>query len=158
LKTTAVVLWETLYAPLGSKLLFNYQNLSLEEFQRIVGRAADQARLDAMKETIGDGAMLEFFDGTAPSEKGYIAQSMQDLLLGLLENPQAAMMLSQEPFRSLVVEIADLRGIRSPERFLPPPQIQPPPPENVTQLPTNAGQPNVGGPAAGEPAGAAGTP
>jgi hypothetical protein len=157
LKTTATVLWETLYAPLGHKLLFNYQNLSLEEFQRIVGRAADQARLDAMKQTIGDGAMLEFFDGTAPSEKGYIAQSMQDLLLGLLENPQAAMMLSQEPFRSLVVEIADLRGIRSPERFLPPPQIQPPPPENITPI-NNAGTPNVGGPAAGAPAAAGGTP
>jgi hypothetical protein len=159
LKTIATVLWETLFAPMGHKLLFNYQNLSLEEFQRIIGREATQERLDAMKQTIGDGAMLEFFDGTAPSEKGYIAQSMQDLLLGLLENPQSAMMLSQEPFRSLVVEIADLRGIRSPERFLPPVQIQPPPtlPPNVTEMP-NAGTPNVGGPTATAPAAAGGTP
>ncbi len=141
LKTIATILWETMFSPLGQKLLFNYQNLELEEFQRIVqDPTADQTRLDAMKQSIGDGLMLEFFDGTAPSEKGYIAQSMQDLLLGLLENPEAAAMASQEPFRSLIVEIADLRGIRSPERFLPPPQPAAP----ITALP-NATQPQLPG-------------
>ncbi len=164
LKTIAIVIWETLFAPLGHKLLSNYQNLSLEEFQRIVGRTADQPRLDEMKQAINDGVGIEFFDGTAPSEKGYIAQSMQDLLLGLLENPQSAQLLTVEPFRSLVVEIADLRGIRSPERFLPPPQEALPP--NVTQLtqpnaPTQPKQPtgpNVEGPAGGQPTAASGTP
>jgi len=102
---------------------------------------------------------LEFFDGTAPSEKGYIAQSMQELLLGLLENPQAAMMVTQEPFRSLIVEIADLRGIRSPERFLPPPV-----PTNVMAMPNAPTKPQlppgpaVGGGPAAAPAPAVGPP
>jgi hypothetical protein len=91
-----------------------------------------------MKTAIGEGMELEFFDGTAPSEKGYIAQSMQELLLGLLENPQSAMMVTQEPFRSLIIEIADLRGIRSPERFLPPPT-----PTNVMMMPNAPTKPQL---------------
>jgi hypothetical protein len=134
LKTLAMVLWETMYVPLGSKMLSNLaNNLSLEQFRRYVGKSADEARLATFKNEM-DGYSFEFFDGTAPSEKGYIAQSMQDLLLGLMTNPLAAQMLTQEPFRSLVVEIADLRGIRSPERLLPP--LLPP---NVQQLNSGTG-------------------
>lgn len=145
LKTIATVLWETFYSQMGQKLLTNYRYLEIDEFKRIIGPNATQERLDAMKAAIGEGLELEFFDGTAPSEKGYIAQSMQELLLGLLENPQAAAMVTQEPFRSLIVEIADLRGIRSPERFLPPPV-----PTNVTLLPHAQNQPQLpGGPVAG---------
>jgi hypothetical protein len=170
LKTIATVLWEMLYSPLGHKLLFNYLNLELEEFQRIVGKEADQNRLDRMKDAINDGMGLEFFDGTAPSEKGYLAQSMRELLLGLLENPQSALLVTQEPFRSLVVEIADLMGIRSPERFLPPAQPSPQAmtiaqPPNIKALPNattpntaNVGQPIVGGAAAGNPGAIGGTP
>ncbi|HET6886989.1 MAG TPA: hypothetical protein VFH87_03595, partial [Candidatus Udaeobacter sp.] len=55
LKTIATVLWEMLYSPLGQKLLLNYKNLELDEFKRIVGDDADQARLDAMKNAIGQG-------------------------------------------------------------------------------------------------------
>jgi len=149
LKTCATVLWDTLFSPLGQKLLFNYQNLELEEFKRIVGDEATQDRLDAMKKAIGDGMPLEFFDGTAPSEKGYIAQSLQELFLGMLENPQSAAMMSQEPFRSLIVEIADLRGIRSPERFLPP---TPAPPMELRALPNAPEAQPVGPPAGGPPA------
>lgn len=146
LKTIATVLWETLFVPLGEKMLSNLvDNLALESFQRAVGKDADQTRLDAFKQEGVPGFVFEFFDGTAPSEKGYIAQSMQDLLLGLLSNPQTAMMLGQEPFRSLIVEIADLRGIRSPERFLPP--VQPIIPTNVTPITgaTGGGTPQAGG-------------
>lgn len=167
LKTCANVLWETLFVPMGQKLLSNLQaNLSLEEFQRILGPKADQARLDAFK---AERLEFEFFDGTAPSEKGYIAQQMQDLLLGLLANPQTAMMLGQEPFRSLVKEICDLRSIRSPERFLPPKQMQPSPtnilpygqpgPTAAGTQPTTTGQPPATGTGAtGQPAVASGLP
>lgn len=154
LKMNASVVWETLFVPLGTKLMNNHiQFLDFEEFCKIVGIKPDaqvqpgqltpQQRFDAFRSSGDAEYELEFFDGTSPSEKAYVAQSMQDFLLGLMSNPQTAMMLSQEPFRSLVVEIADLRGIRSPERFLPPPIIQPPPP-----LPTNV-QPNPNPVAAG---------
>ena len=177
LKTIATIVWEMLYNPLGHKLMSNYLNLELDEFQRIVGKEADQARLDSMKEAINDGLGLEFFDGTAPSEKGYIAQQMQELLLGLLENPESAQLLAQEPFRSLVIEIADLRGIRSPERFTPPKMIVPPipvqpggaapggPPQlrALPNAPTttgaeSSGQPSGAGAAAGNPGAIGGTP
>lgn len=147
LKTIATVLWETLFVPLGQKMLINLANhLSFEMFQRYVGKDADQNRFAAFKDELYSYD-FEFFDGTAPSEKGYIAQSMQDLLLGLMTNPMAAQMLSQEPFRSLVVEIADLRGIRSPERFLPPPMARVPIQPIDPNAPAN--QPPVGGTAGG---------
>lgn len=150
LKMQASVVWETLYAPLGVKLMNNHQqNLAFEEFCKCVGIKKEdptsQARFTAFQGSGDAEYELEFFDGTSPSEKAYVAQSMQDLLLGLMENPQTAMMLSQEPFRSLVVEIADLRGIRSPERFLPPPQITPPPAlnEQSNQSTPPGGSPTV---------------
>lgn len=150
LKVMASVLWETLYVPIGTKMMNNHvAYLEFSEFCKALKlKQTDpeaQPRFDAIKSEGDAEYSLEFFDGTSPSEKGYIAQSMQELLLGLMENPQTAMMLSQEPFRSLVVEIADLRGIRSPERFLPPVQMTPPPP-TVAPIDPNA-QPNpIGGP------------
>lgn len=159
LKTIATLLWEMLYNPLGQKLLFNYQNLELDEFRRIVSDPlADQTRLDAMKAAIGDGMMLEFFDGTAPSEKGYMATQIKELLEILMSSPESAMMVSQEPYRSMIVEIFDLQGIRSPERFLPPPRPTAP----ITALPNAQpqlpGGPSVGGATAPTAAGLSGPP
>lgn len=138
LKTIALVVWETMFVPLGEKLVANHQkNLVIEEFARVLDldvNASETAQ--AFTEFQQERTDFQPFDGTAPSEKGYIAQAMQELLLGLMSNPQTAMLLQVEPFRSMVKEIADLRGIRSPERFLPPPQQQP---TNITQLPN--GQP-----------------
>ncbi len=127
LKTVAQVLWETLFIPLGEKMLENLQAyLTVEEFGRHVGLDEDDPELQERYEEFCEAEPnFEFFDGTAPSEKGYIAQSMQELLLGLLSNPQAAMLLNQEPFRSMIVEVCDLRGIRNPNRFLP--AVQPTP-------------------------------
>lgn len=133
LKVIAMVLWETFFVPLGTKALKNHQDLiTLEEFQARVGDDADQARYERFKAGGKTRYNFAFFDGTAPSEKGFIAQSMQELLLGLLASPESAALLSTEPFRTLVVEIAELRGIRQPSRLLPPIQqpnvIQPSPP------------------------------
>lgn len=152
LKTVATVLWEKMFVPLGYKMLSNHGNyITFEVFKRRVDRQATQERFDQFQQE-AQYIQFEFFDGTGPSEKGYVAQSMQDLLLGLLTNPMSAQLLTQEPFRSLVVEIADLRGIRSPERFLPPKTAvvptQPTPPPPPTQLPNGQSQPaNIGGPA-----------
>jgi hypothetical protein len=154
LKTIAQVLWECMFIPLGEKLMCNHQRLlSRDEFARIVGIPKDSPTIDARYEAfVAAEPNFEFFDGTAPSEKGYIAQSMQELLLGLLANPQTALLLGQEPFRSFIVEIADLRGIRSPERFLPP--LQPPaPPTPPIVLPNANANPNQPPTAGGAPTG-----
>ncbi len=130
LKTIANVLWEKMFVPLGMKLTANLtSHLDIEMFKKYIGptnpgEPSIEDRFAAFQAQ-ADFYSFEFFDGTAPSEKGFIAQSMQDLLLGLMTNPLAGQMLTQEPFRSMVVEIADLRGIRSPERFLPPKQTAP---------------------------------
>jgi hypothetical protein len=152
LKTVATVLWEKMFVPLGYKLLSNHAAyLDMEWFRRKVGATAQgiEERFARFKDN-AQYMQFGFFDGTAPSEKGYIAQSMQDLLLGLMTNPMSAQMLTQEPFRSLVVEIADLRSIRSPERFLPPKQAIVPqePIKPITNGPTAGGaggQVNTGG-------------
>lgn len=135
MKTVATVVWEVLFTPMGEQMLSNLQNgLTLEHFQRIVGRDAQQDRFDAFNkrsEGILGSYDFKFFDGTLPSEKNFTAQTLQELFLGMMSNPQAAIMLQSEPFRSIFVEIAELRQIRNPDRFLPPKLI----PSNVTVIP-----------------------
>jgi hypothetical protein len=123
LKTVALVIWETLLEPCGQKMLCNLQaGLSIEEFRKIVGDDADDARFAAFnkrEQGILNAYDFNLFDGTSPTEKGYIAQSMQELLLGMWENPMAMQMLQYPPFRALLTEICNLRGVKHPERFLP---------------------------------------
>lgn len=143
LKTVISVLWESFYEPAGRQMLFNLQqSLTLETFQKIVGKKADQARFDSFcKRNIGpslDDYDFNVFDGTLPSEKGYIAQSMQEIFLSLMENPMGVQLLAtSQPLRLLLVELAELRGIKNPERFLPP--MQPP---NAINMPV-PGQPGA---------------
>lgn len=153
MKMVASVVWEVLFSSMGQQMLTNLQDgLTIEEFRKIVGDDADDKRFaDFNKRTEGVIGAYDFsiFDGTLPSEKGYQAQTMQELFLGMFSNPQAVMMLQTEPFRSLLVEIASLRSIRHPERFLPPVQQ----PTNVTNI-----QPNPGAGPTQPPQQAPGTP
>ena len=81
---------------------------------------------------------FEVFDGTLPSERMYTAQALEELLAGLLKNPQAAVMLGIDP-KKLLMESLTLRNVRNPERF---------------QLDLGAyGQPTVGAPTAVGPGG-----
>jgi hypothetical protein len=150
LKTIALVLWETLFDPLAQKMLINAQaGLSLEEFQKILGEDADEVRFaqfNKRAEGIVEAYDFKVFDGTSPTEKGFMAQSMQELLLGLFQNPMAMQMLQFPPFRALLTEIATLRGIKHPERFLPP--VQP-----LGVIPINGAPGNPGDGAALPPQG-----
>lgn len=144
LKTIIWVLWETFFEPIGKMMLFNaQQSLTSETFAKIVGEAVDPARFEQFhkRDVLSlDNYDFEMFDGTSPSEKGYIAQTMQDLFLGMFANPEAMMMLVQpgNPLRPMLVEIAELRGIKNAEQWLPPvqQQIQPPNVTNINQPPT----------------------
>ena len=153
-KTVATVLWEVFFEPLGQKVIMNAQgSMSLEEFQRRVGDDADEARFLAFNKRdkgIRNNYDFVVFDGTLPSEKGFIAQSMQELLLGLFENPAAGMLLQDPTFRKLLMEICELRSIPNPQRLLPP-LAQP---TNLTVLP---GPPGDTAPAA-QPGAAGGVP
>jgi len=133
------LIWETGLAPLGQMMLSNSrQSLSPEEFAKVIGSAAaDPARFAAFQgtpeEVIG-GDDYFVFDSTLASEKGFMAQSLQELLSTILTvNPAAAMAIAQriDPVK-MVDEIQYLRGGGNVSRFnyapgqglpMPPPQL-----------------------------------
>ena len=59
-----------------------------------------QQRYDAFKgtpqEVIGEGD-YSTFDSTLQSERSFIAQSLQELLVAVINNPQSAQMLDIDP-------------------------------------------------------------
>ena len=67
------------------------------------------------QEVIG-GADYFAFDSTLQSERSFIAQSLQELLVAVIQNPQAAQMLDLDP-RSMMNEIQFLRGAGNVSRF-----------------------------------------
>lgn len=144
LKTSAIVIWAMALDPLGRKLLTNLrQGIQQETFARVIGRPmpmptdqtdpnfqiklqsaqqsqmAFQQRWDAFKSTPEElvGADDFFvFDSTLPSEKGFIAQSLQELLSIVLTNPESAQALDLNA-KAILDEIYKLRGIPNFERF-----------------------------------------
>jgi hypothetical protein len=53
------------------------------------------------------------FDGTLPSEKAFLAQSLQEILMTLFQNPEVAIALgyTQEMMQELFNQIYLLRGV-----------------------------------------------
>lgn len=125
LKTHASILYEGGLAPTGRMMLTNSrQGMSLETFQRIIGRGLPPEELNkrftAFKGTIEDlvgGDDFFVFDGTLQSEKGFIAQSLQELLTAIISNPIAAQVLDLDP-RAVFKEIQYLRGVTNVDRFV----------------------------------------
>lgn len=149
------LIWEAGLGPLGQLMLSNSrQSLSFESFVRSVGKSKDVPptldaatgqpvagptgeQLDQMRyadfkgtpeEVIcGDDYMV--FDSTLASEKGFAAQSIQELLSVVLSsNPMAAQQLGMQLDPSkMVEEMQRLRGDSNPKRFKYAPGTQPPP-------------------------------
>jgi hypothetical protein len=87
----------------------------------------------------------DFFvmDVTLESEKGYIAQSLQELLQSLMANPEAAAAFNINP-KALLDEVMELRGVGGLSRFENKQQQNPHQnPHNI--VPENAGQPQPNG-------------
>lgn len=141
------LIWESGLGQLAEIMLSNSrQSISPEMYARIVGgaKAADPQRYQIYKgtpeEVIG-GDDFFTFDSTLSSEKGFAAQSLQDLFSTILQsNPQIAMMLAQQvdPM-AMINEIQYLRTGSTTSRFgypagqtppIPqvPPQVLPAPP------------------------------
>lgn len=144
LKTAAIVIWAMALDPLGRKLLTNLrQGIQQETFARVVGRpmplptdqnnpnfqallqAAQQSqanfqqRWETFKSTPEElvGADDFFvFDSTVSSEKGFIAQSLQELLGIVLANPETAVALDINA-KGIINEIYRLRGVPNFDRF-----------------------------------------
>jgi len=120
LKTIISLVFNSAIEPLGRKMLSNLRDgLDQETVVRIVG--VDPAMqgasfLKITKQDIQGDFDFEVFDGTLPSEKGFTAQALQDILVALLSQPQAAIAVGLDP-RELLLEVLRLRGVRNPERF-----------------------------------------
>jgi hypothetical protein len=121
MKMHAQLIWETSLGRLGRLMVSNLrQSLGLESFQQIVGEdPMIQARYTVFKgtpaEVIGGNDYFTF-DSTIQSERAFVAQSLQELLVALINNPQAAELLDIDS-RGLMNEIQYLRGSGNMSRF-----------------------------------------
>ena len=143
MKMHGQLIWESSLGRLGRLMLSNLrQSLSLESFQSVVGEdPMMQQRYALFKGTPQDvisGADFFTFDSTLQSEKGFIAQSMQELLVAIINNPVAAQQLDLDP-RAMLSEIQSLRGVGNVSRFSLSKQVasgaQPPLPPSVVPGP-----------------------
>lgn len=129
MKTNGSVIWATGFAPLGQMMLTNSRaGMSWEMFTRICGKPNPldvvgimkmQERYKNFKGTIEDlvGGMDYFvWDATLNSEKGFIAQSLQELLQVMLTNPAVAQIVDIDT-KALFDEMMFLRGVPNIERF-----------------------------------------
>jgi len=109
------------YVPTGTKMISNQrQYLSQERFTKVFGQE-NAERYESYHgspaELIGNTDYF-VFEGTLPSEKQFMAQSLQELLGVLLSNPQAAVQFGLDP-NKLLEEIYLLRGVGNIKRFQP---------------------------------------
>lgn len=129
MKMHGQLLWEAGLGRIGSMMLSNSrQSLSLSSFGRALGGISDPQNLmqryaafkGTPEEVIGADDYLGF-DSTLQSEKGYMAQNLQELLGMILQaNPQAAQILAQDVSLTKVVsEMFYLRDGTPIERFKP---------------------------------------
>lgn len=114
------LIWDTGIGPMGRQMMSNSrQALSFESFQKAISKDADQVRFDNFKgtpEEVITGDDYFTFDSTLASEKGFIAQSLQELLVAIIANPLAAQQLDLDP-RTMMNEIQELRGAGPMTRF-----------------------------------------
>lgn len=151
-KTSLGAIWDTAFEPLGKQLVINNrQEMDFDTFSRIMGKRTwptnpetgvpytTEEIFTLFKSTPEDLAMNEdyfVYDGTLPSEKAFLAQSMQEIFTAILTNPQVAQILGIGPefVKELFSQIYLLRGV-TPAR-LPSMTPQAPTPAAPTGVPT----------------------
>lgn len=167
-KTTLSCIWDQAFAPLGKQFIANNrQEMDLDTFTQIVGDQPTEmvnpvtgvpyttqdlfSLFSADPITIATAKDFFVFDGSLPSEKAFLAQSLQEILMEMMSNPQIAMIMGYGPadLRSLFENIYTLRGV--PTSMLPAPV--PVPPQQPGAPPNLSVLPPPGGPPQGSPAG-----
>lgn len=148
-KTTIASIWDQSMEPLGKQLIANNrQEMDFETFSRILGVQNDSTKPSTEElfslfkaDPVAIAASEDFFvfDGTLPSEKSFLAQSLQEIFMTLLSNPEVMMALGYGPehLKSLLDDIYNLRGVTNSRLPAPkPPALMPP--TNVVQGPSPA--------------------
>jgi hypothetical protein len=159
MRNLANLLWNSVLAPLGRQLLLNQrQGISLEQFTKVVGEENAEVYAEfhkSVSQLIGSYDLF-VFDGTSPSEKVFLAQSLQELLSIVMSNPMAAAQFNLDPAK-MIKEIYELRGVSGLPRFSFDPaqrsQLLAPSPQGADGVQQQPGVPgNAGNPAPPAPA------
>lgn len=158
-KTTVASVWDSGFQALGKQFLANNrQEMDFATFSRVLGPGPFGELKDIPVESLfaafkGDPISIAtsedffIFDGTQPSEKSFLAQSLQELVMAMLQSPEVLMALGYGPaqVRELINDIYELRGVTPPS--LPAPIPTQPSTDSTGQPIPQPGQ----GPAAGAP-------
>lgn len=128
MKLIASTVWMDGLAPLGRKMLLNCrQDMTFETYQRILGESAiesyDLFHPQDPIELLGNEDYFTY-DGTLSSEKNYMAQSLQELIIALASNPELATS-SGFDLVAMTKEAFALRGLKNLNRFQLPSQPTP---------------------------------
>ena len=128
-KCTLGGIWDTAFEPLGKQLIANNrQEMDFETFARIVGERTWPTNPETQvpftieevfamfkSDPIGIATSEDFFvfDGTLPSEKAFLAQSLQEILMQIMTNPVVAQVMGFDAttVRELFNQVYLLRGV-----------------------------------------------
>lgn len=114
IKTILSLLYQSMYKPLGERMLSNLQQgLDEETAIKVLGLGINEDGLMNFKATNKDlvGSYdFKMLDMALPSEKEYKASQLQEILTASLSNPQAAQVFGLNPTQ-LFHEILNLRGL-----------------------------------------------
>jgi hypothetical protein len=125
--TYCLLAWEQALSPMGSRMLTNHrQNIDFNTYRGVVGDTADEQVFNTFKasaEALIGKTDLFVFDGILPSEKAFMAQSLQELLTIALQAPD---IVAREGWdlTKILKEIFELRGITGTDRFKMTPEEQ----------------------------------
>jgi len=126
MKLIAATVWIDGLAPQGRKMLLNCrQDMTFETYEKVLGMSAietyDRFHPQDPIELLGNEDYFSY-DGTLSSEKNYMAQSLQELIIALASNPELAQ-ASGFDLVAMTKEAFALRGLKNLDRF----QLQPQP-------------------------------
>jgi hypothetical protein len=156
-KTTLGGIWDTAFERLGKQLIANNrQEMEFETFVQILGPqwktqlvnpetgmpfTLDEIYVLFKADPISIATSEDFFvfDASNPSENAFLAQSLQEILMTILSNPEVAGVLGYgaPQIQALFQEIYTLRGVTPGRLPAPTPMPMTPPgmPPNVQQMP-----------------------
>lgn len=113
-------IWHQALAPVGRKAMTNLrQGMSYPFWRASVGmKYPDEifVQFKGTPEELMRNQDFFVFDGTLPSDKAFLAQSLQEILGILLQSPQAVTLFGISP-KLLLEKIYELRGVRGLETF-----------------------------------------
>ena len=118
--TLCLLAWEQAIQPTGIRMLTNHrQNVDLATFTKIMGEDVDPIVFNDFRSSaidlIGNNDLF-IFDGVSPSEKNYMAESLQELFIAMLQQPDIAISNGWD-LSKMLKEIYELRGITGLDRF-----------------------------------------